>query len=165
MARGRLSRVTLQKTQIRRRPLKTADVAGARACSPARGLPAVTDSAGTSAAAADRRLCEGLGEPPVLWSRSPCHTRETHVSREPQTVTNPAGLGGKGQREDEERPCPPPQTPTKPQQTRATFSLKKKGCDPGGGGGAVTEGQRLGPRRVPPRPCGLLLRFARLDFK
>lgn len=127
MARGRLSRVTLQKTQIRRRPLKTADVAGARACSPARGLPAVTDSAGTSAAAADRRLCEGLGEPPVLWSRSPCHTRETHVSREPQTVTNPAGLGGKGQREDEKRSLPPAPNPDKTSANTCYLLSKKEG--------------------------------------
>lgn len=36
-------------------------------------------------------------------------------------------------REDEERPWPPiPTTLTKPQQTRAAFSLKKKGRDRGG---------------------------------
>lgn len=57
-------------------------------------------------------------------------------------------------REDEERPWPPiPATLTKPQQTRAAFSLKKKGRDRGGA------------QRVPPRPRGPPLRFTRLDFK
>lgn len=42
---------------------------------------------------------------------------------------------------------PLPATLTKPQQTRAAFSLKKKGRDRGGA------------QRVPPRPCGHPLRF------